>query len=84
MPPVGFEPTISAGERQGRSPRIYDISRLRVKISNAFAALENLSDSKDINRGWENIKENIKKPQLKSLGLHEMKQHKPCFDEECL
>jgi hypothetical protein len=46
--------------------------------------LENLSDSKDIDRGWENIRENIEKPQLKSLVLYEMKQHKPCFDEECL
>jgi len=27
-----------------------------VKISNRFAALENLSDSEDINRVWENIK----------------------------
>ena len=35
MPPVGFEPTISAGERPaaaGRSPaEIYDISSLRVE-----------------------------------------------------
>jgi len=32
MPPVGFEPTISAGERQGRSPAeiVGDISRLKV------------------------------------------------------
>ena len=29
-------------------------------ITNRFAALENLSDWKDINRAWENIKENIK------------------------
>jgi hypothetical protein len=34
---------------------------------------------------WENIKENIKKTSAKdSLGLHELKEHKPCFDEECL
>ena len=32
----------------------------QIKISNRFAALENLSDSEDINRAWENIKENIK------------------------
>jgi len=30
MPPVGFEPTISAGERP-QAPYIYDISNLRVK-----------------------------------------------------
>jgi len=31
-----------------------------IKTSNRFAALENLNDTKDINRAWENIKENIK------------------------
>jgi hypothetical protein len=31
-----------------------------IKLSNRFAALENLSDSEDISRVWENIKENIK------------------------
>jgi len=46
--------------------------------------LENLSDDKDINRVWENITENIKTSAKKSLGLYELKQHKPWFDEECL
>jgi hypothetical protein len=46
--------------------------------------LENLSDGKDITRAWENIKENIKTLAKDSLGLHELKQHKPWFDEECL
>ena len=32
----------------------------QIEISNRFAALENLSDSEDINRAWEDIKENIK------------------------
>ena len=32
----------------------------QIKISNRFLALENLSYSNDINRAWENIKENIK------------------------
>jgi len=31
-----------------------------LKISNRFAALEIIGDSEDINRAWENIKENIK------------------------
>ena len=47
-------------------------------------ALENLSDDKDINRAWENIKESIKPSAKESLGLHELKQHKPLCDEECL
>ena len=32
---------------------------------------------------WENIKEGIKISAKDSLGLCELKQHKPCFDEEC-
>jgi len=46
--------------------------------------LENLSDSEDINRVWENIKESIKTSVKDSLCLHELKQHEPWFDEECL
>jgi hypothetical protein len=34
--------------------------KYQIKISNRFAALENLNDSDEINRAWENIKENIK------------------------
>jgi hypothetical protein len=30
----------------------------QIEITNRFAALENLSDGEDINRAWENIKEN--------------------------
>jgi len=56
----------------------------QIEITNRFAALKNLSDDEDINRAWENIKENIKTSTKESLGLHEMKQHKPWFDEECL
>jgi len=44
--------------------------------------LENLSNDKDINRVWENIKENTKTSAKQSLGLYELKQHKPWFDEE--
>ena len=52
-----------------------------IQITNRFAALENLNDNEDINRAWENIKENIKTPSKESLGLQELKQHKPWFDE---
>jgi hypothetical protein len=34
--------------------------RYQTEITNRFAVLENLRDSKDINRAWENIQENIK------------------------
>jgi hypothetical protein len=55
-----------------------------IEITNRFAALENLSDSEDINRAWENIIEYIKTPAKGSPGLYELKRHKPLFDEECL
>jgi hypothetical protein len=46
--------------------------------------LENLSEDEVINRTWDSIKENINTSAKESLGLHEVKQHKPWFDEECL
>ena len=46
--------------------------------------MEYLRDNKDINRAWENIKENIKTSAKESQCLHELKQHKPWVDEECL
>jgi len=49
----------------------------RIENTNRFAALGNLRDNEDINRVWENIKENIKTSAKGSLGLHELKQHKP-------
>jgi hypothetical protein len=53
-------------------------------ITSRFAAFENLSDGEDINRAWEINKENTKSSAKESLGLRELKQHKPWFDEECL
>jgi len=46
--------------------------------------LENLNVVEDVNRAWENIKENIKTSAKESLGLHELKRHKPWFDKECV
>jgi hypothetical protein len=45
-----------------------------------FAALENFSDGKDTNRASENIKQNTKISEKDSLGLYELKHHKPRFD----
>ena len=56
----------------------------QIEITNRFAALENLNDDEDVNRTWESIKENIQTSAKESLGLHELKQSKPWFDEECL
>jgi hypothetical protein len=52
----------------------------QIEISNRFAALENVSYSKDINRAWENIIGNIKISAKESLGLSELKEHEPWFD----
>ena len=57
---------------------------IRLTPQNKFAALENLSDSEDINRFWVNIKENIKTSVKESLVMYKLKQHKPWFDVECL
>ena len=43
-----------------------------------------LNADDDVNRAWENIKESIKTSAKESLGLHELKQHKPWFEKECL
>jgi hypothetical protein len=56
----------------------------QIEITNRFAALENLNDGEDVDRTWENIKENIQTSVKESLGLHELKQNKPWFVEECL
>jgi len=56
----------------------------QIKITNRFAALENVNDYEDVNRTWQNIKENIQTPVEESLGVHELKQNKPWVDEECL
>jgi hypothetical protein len=55
----------------------------QIKISNRFAALNNFSDSEDINRAWENIKEHMKTSAKERLDLHILKQHKPWSEEKC-
>ena len=55
-----------------------------IEFTNRFVALENVNDDDDVNRTWENIKENIQTSAKESLGLHKLKQNKPRFDEECL
>ena len=56
----------------------------QIEITNRFAALDNVTEDEDINRGSESIKENIKTSAKGSLGMHELQQHNPWFDEECL
>jgi hypothetical protein len=40
------------------------------------------NDSEDIVRAWENIKENIKTSATEGLGVYELKQYDPWFNEE--
>ena len=64
---------------EGESFNLRKLKELEVKekyqivITNRFAALENLNVDEDVNRAWENIKENIKTSAKESLGLHEWK-----------
>jgi hypothetical protein len=46
--------------------------------------VEDLSNGEDINRAWENVKEDVKISAKQSLGLHKLKQRKSWFEEECL
>jgi len=55
----------------------------QIKISNRLATLENLNDSEDINRDWENIIDNIKTSAKESRCLYKLKQHKQRFDNDC-
>jgi DNA repair ATPase RecN len=55
----------------------------QVTIRNKFAALKNLEDSGDINRAWDNIRENINISGQERLGYCESKHRKLWFDEKC-
>jgi hypothetical protein len=52
-------------------------------FTNRFLALENSDDYVDMNRVWENIRENIKISAKESLVHYELHQRRPWFDEEC-
>jgi type I restriction-modification system DNA methylase subunit len=54
-------------------------NQYQIEITNRFAALDNLSDDENINRAWQNVKENIKYS-TKCPGLDDLKQHTPWFD----
>ena len=57
---------------------------IRLRLQRGFAALESLSVGKDIDMVWENIKEDANTSAKESLGMRQLKQHKPWFDKECL
>ena len=54
---------------------------IRLRLETSLQLWRTLSDNKDINRAWVNIKENIETSAKESLGMRELKQHKPWFDE---
>ena len=43
------------------------MKQCQIEITNRFADLENMNDDEDVNRTWENIKENIQKHQRKRV-----------------
>lgn len=47
-----------------------------------FSPLENVSESEDVNKTWDNINDHIKMSARGSLGLYEWKHHKPQFVEK--
>jgi len=49
----------------------------QIEIKNRFSALENSDDDEDVNRNWENIKQDIQTSAKESLGLDEFTQNKP-------
>jgi hypothetical protein len=53
----------------------------QIKISNMSAALENLNDSEDMKRAWENIKETMWTSDNQSQGVYELRQHNLGYDE---
>jgi hypothetical protein len=57
----------------------YVKEQYQITIKNKFAA----EDSGDINRAWDNIRENIKLSAQQSLGYCGSKHRKPWFYEEC-
>ena len=61
------------------SQRLGNSIRLRLQTG-----LQNFNDDEDVNRTWENIKENIQTSAKESLVLDEFKQNKLWFEEEFL
>jgi hypothetical protein len=54
-----------------------DMRFVEFELSKRFAGFKSLNDSKDINRAWENIEENMKISAKETLGLFRWKQYKP-------
>jgi len=65
-------------------PQSWNSTAIKVEITYRFVALGNLNEDEDVNSIWGNIKQNIQTSAKESLGMHEWKQHKPWFDEQCL
>ena len=65
--------------RKLKEPEVKE--KYQIEIKNRFAALENSNVDEDVNRVWENIKENIKTLAKESLSLQDWKQHKTWFDK---
>ena len=62
--------------------QMFDEEGFNLKEAKRTGSQERVSDG-DYKQVWENIKANVKTSAKESLGLHELNQHKPWFDEEC-
>ena len=51
----------------GKQSELEVRKQYQIEITNSFATLENLNDSKGINRAWKKTSQGIWKPQLKSF-----------------
>ena len=54
---------------------------MRLRSQKRFAYLEKLSKNEEVNRAWENIKENIKTSANEIPRVYELRKHKPRLDE---
>jgi len=79
-----FRERLAVGKQAAQRSEPEVREEYQTEITNRFAALENLNDDEDVDRTWENIKENIQISAKESLGLHELKHNKSWFDEERL
>jgi hypothetical protein len=60
----------------------YYVEQYRLKVSNRFAALDDLNAEVEINSAWEIVRKNINISAKESLGYYEFKKHKPWFEKD--
>ena len=59
-------------------------AEVRKRLTVSKQAAKNFNDNEDINKAWENIKDDISTSAKDSIGLYDLKQHNAWSDEERL